>query len=259
MSKIEGTGWNNYLRNIISTSSMIAQQIHKRQINVVVHWSDGWDRTAQLWSLSEMFLDPYYRTLEGFEVIIEKEWISFGHKFNHRSGHFSSDSHLPDERSPVFIQFLDWVHQILSQFPTAFQFNQKLLLFLAHHVYTCKFGTFLYDNDRSRFKDGTLKESTVSIWTYVNDNCYDFINPYYNKTTKLLEPTCDTISFRFWREHFLQWNDVSDYMPDLNWVSPDDHKEEIMKDMIEENMLLKKRIAELEDQLKSAKAEITKL
>jgi len=47
----------------------------------VVHCSDGWDRTAQLTSLSMLMLDSYYRTLRGFQVLLEKEWIGFGHKF----------------------------------------------------------------------------------------------------------------------------------------------------------------------------------
>lgn len=31
---------------------------------VLVHCTDGWDRTPQITALAEILLDPYYRTIE---------------------------------------------------------------------------------------------------------------------------------------------------------------------------------------------------
>lgn len=55
-----------------------------------------------------MMLDPYYRTLVGFEQLIEKEFLTFGHKIAQRSGHYHDISDFADkERSPVFLQVIN--------------------------------------------------------------------------------------------------------------------------------------------------------
>ncbi|XP_065322687.1 myotubularin-related protein 2-like isoform X2 [Gordionus sp. m RMFG-2023] len=87
LTKLEATQWLEHIRTILFGALRIVDKIDNQQSSVFVHCSDGWDRTAQLTSLSMLMLDPYYRTIEGFEVLIEKEWISFGHKFAQRLSH----------------------------------------------------------------------------------------------------------------------------------------------------------------------------
>ena len=43
-------------------------QVSVHRTSVVVHCSDGWDRTSQLTSLAMLLLDSHYRTLSGFMV-----------------------------------------------------------------------------------------------------------------------------------------------------------------------------------------------
>lgn len=52
----------------------------------MVHCSDGWDRTTQIISLAQIMIDPHFRTIKGFQNLIDKDWIRFGHKFRLRNG-----------------------------------------------------------------------------------------------------------------------------------------------------------------------------
>ncbi len=104
-TRVEESGWLDHARNVISSSVLVAETLSARKCSVLVHCSDGWDRTAQVCATSQIILDPYFRTLEGLCVLIEKDWCGFGHKFHDRIGHMRpSNGEDGKEVSPVFLQ-----------------------------------------------------------------------------------------------------------------------------------------------------------
>ena len=278
------SGWLKHIATLLEGSSLIARQVGLQHSHVLIHCSDGWDRTSQLSALSQLCLDPYYRTIEGFIVLIEKDWLSFGHMFRHRSGFLGSDkwfqieneriggsSHDPDrpdeganraiaatqetlgkafrsakgffsdkshndsreslnipdsdaepmqnydsdtpinsqgkrstsgsstpvigsvkgahkkdgsvtkpkETAPIFHQFLDATYQLLHQYPTRFEFSERFLRRLLYHLYSCQYGTFLYDNEQAR-KEAKVYEKTRCVWDYFLSRKEQFRNPDYD-------------------------------------------------------------------------------
>lgn len=144
--------WLHYIKDILSVSLATADYINYEKCSVLITCQDGWDYTPSITSIAELLLDPFYRSYQGFQVLISKEWLSLGHKFKDRL--------YGSERSPVFIQFLDAVHQILRQFPNEFEFNDKYILFIADGIYSGLYGTFMA-NCESELEE--FKNSSVSI------------------------------------------------------------------------------------------------
>lgn len=60
-------------------------------------------------------------------MLVETEWLDFGHKFGDRCGHQENSDDV-SEQCPVFLQWLDCVHQLLKQFPCLFEFNEAFLV-----------------------------------------------------------------------------------------------------------------------------------
>ncbi|MCJ1384656.1 hypothetical protein MMC17_007774 [Xylographa soralifera] len=283
------SGWIKHIANMLDGAGLIARQVGLQHSHVLIHCSDGWDRTSQLSALSQLCLDPYYRTLEGFIVLVEKDWLSFGHMFAHRSGFLSSekwfsieneriggDSVRPGfstdsgpghalenallsakgffnknnksrdslvdsdgemqpvdmdspsakrlsspnkggsgekhitkvkETSPVFHQFLDATYQLLYQHPTRFEFNERFLRRLLYHLYSCQYGTFLYNNEKDR-KESHVAEKTRSVWDYFLSRKEQFLNDQYDATIDDNERGHERLIFpkngevRWWNELF---------------------------------------------------------
>ena len=259
------SNWLKHIGGLLDGAGIIARQVALQHSHVLIHCSDGWDRTSQLSALSQLCLDPYYRTLEGFIVLVEKDWLSFGHQFAHRSGYLSSEKWfsieneriggennkqpgLPGqssgagqalenallsakgffnkdnksrdslvnsdgelqpydmsaptskkvsapsksgkddksttkvkETSPVFHQFLDATYQLLCRHPTRFEFNERFLRRLLYHLYSCQYGTFLYNNEKERV-EARVSEKTRSVWDYFISRKAQFTNDRYDGT-----------------------------------------------------------------------------
>jgi len=207
LSNLEATNWLDHIKQILSGAVKIADKVSVHRTSCVVHCSDGWDRTSQLTSLSMLLLDSHYRTLTGFMVLIEKEWLSFGHKFSNRIGH-GDDRHNDSERSPVFLQFIDCVWQVSQQFPNAFEFNEYFLTTILDHLYSCLFGTFLFNSEKER-RDNKLSTRSQSLWSFINSKRAVFLNPMYCgvlDNTKALFPVASIRYIKFWKGYYCRWN-----------------------------------------------------
>uniref|UniRef100_A0A1B6HZS2 phosphatidylinositol-3,5-bisphosphate 3-phosphatase n=1 Tax=Homalodisca liturata TaxID=320908 RepID=A0A1B6HZS2_9HEMI len=204
LSGVESTYWLKHIKCILAGACRIVDKVENHKTSVLVHCSDGWDRTAQLTALAMLLLDPYYRTIKGFEVLIEKEWLSFGHKFQQRIGH-GDDHHSDADRSPVFLQFMDCVWQVTFLYPNAFEFNDHFLITILDHLYSCRFGTFLFNSDRERVSE-KVKERTVSLWSYINSTLDLYRNPLYYAQQQVLSPIASMRHIRLWRRLYCRWN-----------------------------------------------------
>ncbi|XP_060047716.1 myotubularin-related protein 6 isoform X5 [Erinaceus europaeus] len=67
-SGLEGSGWLRHIKAVIDAAIFLTKAIMVENASVLVHCSDGWDRTSQVCSLGSLLLDSYYRTIKGFMI-----------------------------------------------------------------------------------------------------------------------------------------------------------------------------------------------
>ncbi|XP_054851884.1 myotubularin-related protein 3 isoform X2 [Eublepharis macularius] len=202
LSALESTKWLQHLSMLLKSALLVVHAVDRDQRPVLVHCSDGWDRTPQIVALAKLLLDPYYRTIEGFQVLVETEWLDFGHKFADRCGHGENSDDL-NERCPVFLQWLDCVHQLQRQFPCSFEFNEAFLVKLVQHTYSCLFGTFLCNNAKERGEKHT-QERTCSVWSLLRAGNKAFKNLLYSSQSEsVLYPVCHVRNLMLWSAVYL--------------------------------------------------------
>lgn len=170
------------------------------------------DRTAQLTALAQLMIDPFYRTVEGFLILLQKEWCSFGHKFEDRLGCRKAEHRR--EVSPVCLQYLDCVWQMQRQFPTNFEFSGHFCTFLSQAIYSGLFLNFRRNSERERLQmlrqvgpyedmqNDDFDFSTLSSYTNMLLRTSNFsalmLNPYY-VPPKLSQKCVSCVAFYHWK------------------------------------------------------------
>ena len=69
------SGWLQHVGALLRGALCCALALHSRGDSLLVHCSDGWDRTAQVCVMTQLLLDPHYRTLKGFCQLLDKELV----------------------------------------------------------------------------------------------------------------------------------------------------------------------------------------
>nr|XP_060612859.1 myotubularin-related protein 4 isoform X2 [Anolis sagrei ordinatus] len=202
LSALESTKWLQHLSVMLKAAVLVANAVDREGRPVLVHCSDGWDRTPQIVALAKILLDPYYRTMEGFQVLVESDWLDFGHKFADRCGH-QEKAEDQNEQCPVFLQWLDSIHQLLKQFPCLFEFNEAFLVKLVQHTYSCLYGTFLGNSPCEREMHNIAKR-TCSVWSLLRAGNKNFHNLLYiSGTDQVLHPVCHVRALHLWTAVYL--------------------------------------------------------
>lgn len=169
---LDKTCWLLYVSLCLKYANLAATTM-KEGRTVVLQESDGRDMCCVISSLTQLLLDPYFRTICGFESLIQKDWVALGHPFRYfrklfwqpkkdslfnllngilfysdRLGHVINND--TSEQSPLLLLFLDCTWQLLQQFPEEFEFSETFLTTLWDSAFLPIFDTFLFNSEHDR-------------------------------------------------------------------------------------------------------------
>ncbi|XP_053320579.1 myotubularin-related protein 10 [Spea bombifrons] len=151
LSSLENTRWLEFLRVFLRQATELVYILDSKRRSVVLQEEEGRDLSCLVASLVQLMLDPYFRTIVGFQSLIQKEWVMAGYPFLDRCNHLKKS----DKECPLFVLFLDCVWQLLEQYPAAFQFTETYLTVLHDSTRVSLFGTFLFNSPHQRVQQST--------------------------------------------------------------------------------------------------------
>jgi myotubularin-related protein 1/2 len=124
----------------------------------------------------------------------------------------SSSSYGLNNYSPIFLQWLDCISQLMRMYPSAFEFSPTFLVDFIDCLLSCRFGNFLCNSEKERQQCG-ISETCGCIWAYLADlrsssgTSHVHCNPFYDPSRydgPLLPPAA-ALAPTLWPQFHLRW------------------------------------------------------
>ncbi|XP_018367524.1 PREDICTED: myotubularin-related protein 10-B isoform X2 [Trachymyrmex cornetzi] len=217
-SLLENTKWLKYISYCLQKTVEVCDRLNLG-ISVILQEGAARDLCCVISSLAQLLLDHHFRTVAGFQSLLQKEWVAGGHPFCDRLGHIVKAN---SEKSPLFLLYLDCVWQLCQQYPTEFEFTETYLTTLWDAAHVSIFDTFIFNCERDRAvaaMDPNTPLVLRSVWDWreqFNDqDILLFYNPLFipcSSTNKIktenetiIKPLYAVSSLELWTQCYFRW------------------------------------------------------
>lgn len=213
-SLLENTKWLKYVSHCLEKAVEACDNLHSG-LSVILQEGAGVDVCCVISSLVQLLLDPHFRTISGFQSLLQKEWVAGGHPFCDRLGHIVQTN---SEKSPLFLLYLDCVWQLCQQYPAEFEFTETYLTTLWDAAHVSIFDTFIFNCEKDRVEATTERNKPLvlrSVWDwreqFSDQDILLFYNPLFNSHSMeaeekvAIKPCFSIMSLELWSQCYFRW------------------------------------------------------
>uniref|UniRef100_A0A1B0D6B3 Uncharacterized protein n=1 Tax=Phlebotomus papatasi TaxID=29031 RepID=A0A1B0D6B3_PHLPP len=182
LKHLEASSWLLNVSQCLSYAHDVAGRM-KNGETVILQENEGRDMCCLISSLTQIILDAYVRTINGFQSLVQKEWVALGHPFSDRLRHVNSP--VVTEECPLFLLFLDCTWQLLQQYPQDFEFTETYLTTMWDAAFMPIFDTFQFNSEHDRLVARNEGLILRPVWDwgeqFADKDIVYFSNPCYRR------------------------------------------------------------------------------
>ena len=160
--------WFVHVESILRASNEIVDEMLVRGRSVVVHCSDGWDRTPQTVCLACLCMDPYYRTFDGFKISSSSSGSSSGtNSARAWAQRMDAPTQNRARNRPYLSSGVTASFSSCLSFQTILSFARVYSSNLSTQCTAVGMGNFLFDSERERVQVHRTRRVTTSCWHHL--------------------------------------------------------------------------------------------